>query len=94
MTQTPQTPPGWYITAEGVERWWNGEAWTETVRATPQSAPAPMPTKAITKQPVHTNHVFHLIMTLLTCGLWGLFVWLPMTILNSLRREKVVTRYR
>lgn len=49
---------------------------------------------AITRQPVRTSHTFHLLMTLLTCGLWGIFVWLPITVINSMSRKKVVTRYR
>lgn len=32
-----------------------------------------------------TSHGFHLIMTLLTFGLWGLFVWIPVGIYNAAR---------
>ena len=41
MTQTPQTPAGWYP-ANGVERWWDGNAWTEHTRPLPSAAP-PVP---------------------------------------------------
>jgi Protein of unknown function (DUF2510) len=39
MTQTPQTPAGWYP-AGGVERWWDGNAWSDHTRPLP-GAPAP-----------------------------------------------------
>jgi hypothetical protein len=43
MTQTPQTPAGWYPEG-GMERWWDGQAWTGHTRplpgvATPPAAP-------------------------------------------------------
>jgi hypothetical protein len=40
--------------------------------------------------PNKTNHVLHLILTLLTCGLWG-FVWITMVIVNSLSKDVVET---
>lgn len=85
--------PGWYLAAPGVERWYDGTQWTDTVRAIAQPAP-PRIHKAITKQPVKTSHGFHLVMSILTCGLWAVFVWLPMTIINSLSHKRVVTTYR
>lgn len=96
MSQSAQQPlPGWYPAAPGVERWWDGQAWSEQVRATQQQpVVVQMPAKAITRQPVRTSHTFHLLMTIFTFGLWGIFVWLPISIINSMRREKVVTRYR
>lgn len=30
-----------------------------------------------------TSHTFHLLMTVLTCGLWGIFVWGPVAIWNA-----------
>lgn len=39
--------------------------------------------------PVPTNHVLHLLLTLLTCGLW-LFVWLPVWAINSMRSREIV----
>lgn len=39
MTQTPQTPAGWYPEG-GVERWWDGNAWSDHTRPFP-SAPPP-----------------------------------------------------
>ena len=49
--------------------------------------------KAVTYQPRHTSHTFHLLMTVFTFGLWAP-VWLLVAILNKFTREKVVTRYR
>lgn len=33
------------------------------------------------------NHLLHLVLTLLTVGLWGLFVWLPLSIFAGERRR-------
>lgn len=58
------------------------------------SAPVGFPSRSVTYQPVRTSHLFHLVMSILTCGLWAVLVWLPITVLNSLSRRKVVTRYQ
>jgi hypothetical protein len=42
MTQTPHTPAGWYPEG-GVERWWDGNAWTGHTRPLPGAAPPPPP---------------------------------------------------
>ncbi|MFF0249984.1 hypothetical protein [Streptosporangium sandarakinum] len=39
------------------------------------------------------SHVFHLVLTLCTCGLWGLLVWLPLWIFRLVVRRKHVTRH-
>lgn len=36
------------------------------------------------------NHLLHLILTLLTLGLWGLFVWLPLAIFGGEKRRAVM----
>jgi hypothetical protein len=36
----------------------------------------------VSKAPVQTNHVLHLILTLVTCGFWAP-VWLIMAIINA-----------
>lgn len=33
------------------------------------------------------NHILHLILTLLTAGLWGLFVWLPLCVFGGVKRK-------
>lgn len=52
MTQTPQTPAGWYPQG-GVERWWDGNAWTGHARPLPGAAP-PTPPPYGTAQPSGT----------------------------------------
>lgn len=42
MTQTPQTPAGWYPEG-GVERWWDGNAWTSHTRPLPGAVPPTPP---------------------------------------------------
>ena len=45
------------------------------------------------KQPM--AHTAHLIMTILTAGLWGVLVWLPLSLIHGASRgRKVTTRYR
>jgi hypothetical protein len=52
-------------------------------------------TRYVSKQRQSTSHTFHLIMTLLTCGLWGLLVWLPIIVWHKLGpRRRTVTRER
>ena len=29
------------------------------------------------------NHILHLILSILTVGIWAIFVWLPLTLVNS-----------
>jgi hypothetical protein len=40
--------------------------------------------------PATTNHVLHLLLTLLTCGMWG-FVWLIVAAVNANRKVAVMT---
>lgn len=89
------TPPGWYPDAQGQQRYFDGTAWTQHVA--PPTAPAPVyvqqaaPTQMVTYKRKRTSHLFHLVMTILTGGLWGLFVWLPLTAWHSMgpkKREK------
>ena len=99
VTINSATPAGWYP-VQGGQRWWDGHEWTEHFTpALPTPAPvvaqsAGQPHKMVTYQPVRTSHTFHLIMSLLTCGLWAVFVWGPMTLINAMRRKRVVTRIR
>lgn len=62
---------------------------------TPQPVTAaPQPSRMVTRERVRTSHTFHLLMSLFTGGLWAVFVWLPMTIINSMRRRRVVTKIK
>lgn len=92
MTMPVLPAAGWYPDprAPGVQRYWNGQAWTESVAAQQQQTPM----WAVTESKRHTSHTFHLLMTVLTFGMWGVFVWLPMTVINALRKEKSMTRIR
>lgn len=41
-----------------------------------------------------TSHTFHLIMSIITCGIWALFVWLPITIWHKFGpRNKIRQRH-
>jgi hypothetical protein len=53
-------------------------------------------------QPVHpqqttykvrkdTSHTFHLLMTVFTCGVWGVLVWVPITIWHAFGARKKIT---
>lgn len=58
-------------------------------------APPPYARKAVTKQRKQTSHTFHLIMTIITVGIWGVLVWLPITLWHKVGpRKKIVTRYK
>lgn len=64
----PATPPGWHQVG-GLLRYWDGTAWTE------HTAPLVAPPIAKAWEPSKVNHVLHLLLTVFTCGLWGI-VWL------------------
>lgn len=90
-SQEPPPAPGWYDVS-GEMRYWNGAEWVSPVQ-TPRPAGNPPPAQpSVTYMPVQTNHTFHLLMSLITCGAWAVFVWFPMTVWNQLRKRKVVTR--
>lgn len=100
------TPPaGWYLVDPYSERWWNGSGWTEHLRpALVQQQPGQVPPQTVilngpplhgrmvTTVPVRTSHTFHLLMTVFTCGLWGV-VWLAMILINKLSRDRHITHY-
>ena len=46
--------------------------------------------KTVTKSKRHTSHTFHLIMSIITLGLW-IPVWMWMTFQNMIIPEKTVT---
>ena len=67
-----------------------------TAPARPPAYPVPAygpPVRYVTKSKRHTSHAFHLIMTIVTCGLW-LPVWVWMTWQNIVIRERTTTRGR
>jgi hypothetical protein len=91
---TKQLPEGWYPSPDGkpYERYWDGCDWCEETR--PMGAPQPRVKRMVTREPVRTSHTFHLLMTIFTFGIWGIFVWLPITLINSMRTKRVVTKVK
>lgn len=88
MTDPQQTAPapGWYPDATGSMRWWDGRMWTEHVHQVGQQQ-MQQPVIVNAGRPVRyykTSHGFHLVMSLVTLGLW-LPVWGIMSIANSSR---------
>lgn len=55
----------------------------------------PHPNVAVTRDRKRTSHGLHLFLTIITFGLWGVLVWLPLTIWHAMGpKRKTVTRYR
>jgi len=51
--------------------------------------------KSVTKVRKNTSHTFHLVMTIITAGVWGLLVWLPIVMWHKFGpRKKIVTKYK
>lgn len=83
-TDHKQTPPGWFPhpTMVGTQRYWDGEKWTENI------APG-APTSVVVNvgsRGHKTSHGFHLIMSLITVGLW-IPVWIIVGISNASRHD-------
>ncbi|WP_078344726.1 DUF2510 domain-containing protein [Mycobacteroides chelonae] len=76
MTQ-PGAAPGWYPTPDGGQRYFDGVQWTQHV--VPPAARLVAPTVIVNQGP---NHLLHLILTLLTCGLW-IPVWIIIAIISA-----------
>lgn len=88
MTQ-PSAAPGWYPDPSGKpgQRYFDGAVWTENFA--PPAAPAAPTTAVIVNQ--GTNHLLHLVLTLLTCGLW-IPVWIIVAIINAGNGRTTVIR--
>lgn len=73
-------PAGWYPDQQGVgvERWWDGTGWTEARRA----ITTPVQQNVVVNNPKRVNHALHLILTILTGGLW-LPVWIIVSMAKS-----------
>ncbi len=64
----PVAKPGWYLDApSGRQRWWDGQAWTDSWGPIVHYKP--------------TSHVFHLLMSIITLGLW-IPVWIIIGLTN------------
>ena len=84
---TPNVQSGWYPDPSGQpgQRYHDGQRWTKhfTPAPPPMSAPAPAPSVAVAvSSGGGTSHALHLILTILTCGLW-LPIWILVAIFGS-----------
>ena len=71
--------PGWYPGPDGGYRWWDGNVWTD-YWCEHGELEGP-------------RHVMHLLITLVTCGLW-LIPWLIIAAGNQKRVEHVQPHIR
>lgn len=50
--------------------------------------------KTVTKNRKDTSHGLHLFLTIVTFGMWGMFVWFPITLWHKFGpRQKSITKY-
>lgn len=87
MSATQMQPAaGWYNDDAGVLRYWDGFQWTPHVAPPQPYAVAPAAPQVVVNQrkAYKTSHGFHLIMSLITFGLW-LPIWLVVGLVNAAR---------
>jgi len=79
---TPYVPAGWYPDATTQsQRYWDGTQWTQHFAPlAPAVQPVYQPVLVAPKK--QTNHIFHLLMSLITLGLW-IPVWIIVAISNA-----------
>lgn len=79
------TAPGWYPDPAGQpgQRYHDGGRWTQHFTPTPPAFPAPNQAVAVAvSHSGGTSHGLHLVLTLLTCGMW-LPVWFLVAIFSG-----------
>lgn len=83
----PGVPANWYPdpNSPGVLRYWNGVAWTEHRQAPPPPAGATVINNVNVRGGGGSDTALHLILTLLTCGLW-LPIWIVIEIIKAVSR--------
>jgi hypothetical protein len=79
--ENTMTQPGYYPDNQGTMRWWTGRDWSEyTQYQQPAQPQAIQINNSVGRTGVSTisrgEHIFHLVMTICTAGLW-LLVWIP-----------------
>jgi hypothetical protein len=82
---TNTAPAGWYEDPEvfGYQRYWDGHAWTLYREPFPaRRQPAVTQQVVVNAPPKRVNHLLHLILTLLSAGLW-LPVWIIVSMAKS-----------
>ena len=85
--QQQAAAPGWYPVREGGLRWWDGQQWTEHRAPVQAGGPPVWPAMVAVKDPLETNHILHLLLSLVTCGLW-LPVWFVIAWRNGEARTR------
>lgn len=74
-------PQGWYPDPSGMpgQRYFDGQDWTAHYTPAPPQPVYQNPYVVVNRG---SDHTFHLLMTLFTCGLW-LPVWIVMEIVSA-----------
>ncbi|MDH6199097.1 hypothetical protein M2272_005764 [Mycobacterium frederiksbergense] len=86
--RNPVPAPGWYPDPGGQpgQRYHDGQRWAQHFVPTPPAVPAPPPAAPAVAVAVATgggtNHALHLVLTLLTCGMW-LPIWFLVAIFGG-----------
>jgi len=95
----PAPPKGWTPPAD----WKPDPAWGDPPHGWPlwveDSVPQQVvvqagPSRAVTKSRRKTNHTFHLIASVCTCGLWAVTGWPIAILINRFSKDKETTVYR
>lgn len=84
-----QAAPGWYDNGAGRQQWWDGNQWThhfadqQHIQPTYAMQPQYGTQVVVAPQKIYkTSHGFHLLMSIITLGLW-LPVWLIVGLYNA-----------
>ena len=95
ISQCGPPPPGWPVPP--VELTWTPPSSPPPLPMSmptmpppaPMPTPAPMPvvmgmpTWSVHRERKRTSHGLHLFLTIITCGLWAIVVWIPITVWHA-----------
>ena len=73
---------GWYDDGSGRSRWWDGMQWSDAFAPVVQVVQPQQVVQVVSRKSYKTSHGFHLLMSIVTLGLW-LPVWLIVGIYNA-----------